>query len=216
MPTGDKRVNLYHKRNVPQEGWEEHFFTFLDNKVNDTTRAAFLSAGVLDDKQIGLTSSVNDTISLDLTDADRGIDDSGHIVDLGNLDASLYEDYPFENNTGDTYYVGFRYQSVPNDLERNPRSSEPEYPWYLDTIGELGNPDSVTDNSTDITLVIDGILENGVDHSGRPVVVWLVNPVSPVDSVGYYTGTVVYSGGENQVVIPYTALAGPLGQTAPQ
>ncbi len=192
MPTGNKRVNIYSKRNVPQEGWENYFFTFLDAKINDTTRATFLSAGILDDEPIGLSSSVNDTITFDLTNADRGIDNDGHIVDLGNLASSLYEDYPFENATGDTYYFGFRYQTVPDDIENNPRLIKPQYPWYLETIGELGNPDNVTDNTTDITLEIDGILENGVDHSGRPFRVWLINPVSPVDSIGYYSGTVAY------------------------
>jgi hypothetical protein len=215
MATGDQRVNIYNKRMVPQEGWEQHFFTYLNNKVIDTARAAFLQPGVLDDDSIGITSSVNDTISLDITNAERGIDGSGNIIDLSQLATSLYEDYPFENTNTTVYYVGFRYQSVPQNVERNPRSSEPEYPWYLDTIGELGDPDSVVDNTTYIRLQLNSILESSVDHSGRPVTVWLKNPVSPVDSVAYYTGTVAYSSPNNYIDIPYTALAGPLGQTDP-
>lgn len=215
MPTGDRKANIYNKRNMSQEAWEEHFLNFLDDKINDTTRAAFLQPGVLSDKEIGLTSSTDDTFSLDISLADRGIDGFGHIVDIGNVATSFHEDVPFENANLVDYYVGIRYQSVPEDVERNPRSSEPEYPWYEDTMGELGAPDSVTDNTTYIRLVLNGILESGVDHRGKTVRVWLNKPVSPTDSVAYFEGTVQYTGSDNYVDIPYSPGNGPLGQTAP-
>lgn len=214
MPTGDKHVDIYNKQLVPQQGWDQYFFRYLDEKVNAATRSAFLTSGVLSDKEIGLGSTANDTFSADLTDASRGVDDIGHIMDLANLRTEDYEEIPFENALGITYYVGFRYQAVPSGIERNPRSSEPEYPYELDTIGELGEPDSVTDNTTYIRLELDGLLEAGVDHSGRLVRVYLDNPVSPVEAVAYYDGTVSY-GTTNYVDIPYTPTAGPLGQTAP-
>lgn len=216
MATSDLRVNLYNKRLMTQEAYDLHFFRFLDNKVNDATRAAFLQSGVLDDKQIGLTSSTVDTFTVDLADADRGVDELGHIVDLGLVPASYIEDIPFENTIGTTYYVGFRYQSVPNDVERNPRSAEAEYPWFEDTVGDLGNPDTVTDGGTYIELRVNGILEAAVDHGTRVARVWLNNPVSPDDAIAYYEGTVLYTGGNNVIRIPYTPTAGPLGQTAPE
>jgi hypothetical protein len=215
MPTGDRKANIYNKRNMPQEAWEQYFLDFLDGKINDTSRAAFLQPGVLSDKEIGLTSSADDTFSLDISLADRGIDGFGHIVDLGNLDTSFYEDVPFENENLVDYYVGVRYQSVPMDVERNPRTTEPAYPWLEDSIGELGAPDSVTDNTTFIRLVLNGILESGVNHRGKAIRVWLNKPVSPSDTVAYYDGTVEYSGPDNYVDIPYSPGAGPLGQTAP-
>lgn len=214
MPTGSKHIDIYNKQLVPQQGWDQYFFRYLDEKVNAATRSAFLSAGVLSDKTIGLNSSANDTFSADITNASRGVDDTGHIMDLALAETEEIEDIAFENAIGITYYVGFRYQQIPSGIERNPRSSEPEYPYQLDTIGELGNPDSVTDNTTSIRLEIDGILEAGVDHSGRLVRVWLDNPVSPVDAVAYYDGVVEYDG-NNYVEVPYTPTAGPLGQTAP-
>jgi hypothetical protein len=215
MPTGDKRANIYLKRNMSQEAWEDHFYFFLDDKINDTTRATFLQRGILSDQEILLTSSANDTVTFDISSAARGVDEDGHIMDLSNVPSSWITSYPFANANGVAYYFGFRYQSIPDDIERNPRSSEPEYPWYEDAIGEQGAPDSVTDNTTYIRLVIDGILENGVDHSSRPVMVWLNNPVSPVAATAYYTGTVGNAAGVNYVDIPYSASAGPLGQTAP-
>jgi len=220
MPTGDKRANIYNKRNMPQEAWDLHFFRFLDDKINDTTQAAFLQSGILGDETIGLTGPFpgQDVFGLDLTLEDRVMDGFGHIIDLGvyaSLFGSPITAY-FENALGVDYYVGIRYQEKPDDVERNPRSSEPEYPWFQDTIGEKGTPDNVTDNGTYIRLEIDGILENGVDHSRGPAIVWLNNPVSPDDSIAYYTGTVGYAAGINYVDIPYSPSQGPLGQTAPE
>jgi hypothetical protein len=136
-------------------------------------------------------------------------------MDLSLVTSSWITNYPFENNNAEFYYVGIQYQSVPSSVERNSRTSEPEYPYYEESIGEVGDPDSVVDNSTYIRLQINTLLESSVDHSGRPVRVWLKNPVSPTVSIAFYTGTVDYSSPNNYVDIPYTALAGPLGQTSP-
>ena len=59
------------------------------------------------------------------------------------------------------------------------------------------------------------MLESNVDHSGRPVRVWLKNPVAATENDAYYEGTVSYGAPDNYVDIPYTASAGPLGQTSP-
>ena len=215
MATGDKKSNIYNKRLMPQEAWADHLLDYLNVKINDTTRAAFLQPGILSDKSIDLTSSADDTFSLDISEADRGVDGLGEILDLGEVASSFYENVPFENENAVDYYVGFRYASVPDDAERNPRSTEPAYPWYLDSIGEVGNPDSVTDNTTYIRLILNGIFESGVDHRGKSVTVWLNKPVSPSATVAYYNGTVAYSAPNNYVDIPYSPGAGPLGQTAP-
>lgn len=215
MPTGEKNTNIYNKVLLGEQKMGAYFLTFLKNMIADMTQAAFLQSGVLDADTIGLGSTVNDTFTLDLTNADRLLDGAGNIVDLSGVASSLYTDYPFENATASPYYAGIQYQSVPTGAEPNPRTGEAEYPYDEDTFGELGEPDSVADNTTFIRLVLDGILETSVDHSGRPVRVYLDNPVSPVAAVAFYDGTVVYSVPNNYVDIPYTPSAGPLGQHAP-
>jgi hypothetical protein len=204
---------------MSQEAWEQHFFQFLDDKIDDTTRAAFLQSGVLSDETIGLAGLAADVFELDISNADRVMDGFGHIMDLSKyltaIGVSELASF-FENALGVPYYVGIRYQNRPYDVERNPRSSEPEYPWFQDLIGEKGPPDSVSDFSTYIRLVINGILESGVDHSRRTAVVCLNNPVSPDDSIAYFTGTVSYGGSTNYIDIPYSPGAGPLGQTSPE
>lgn len=216
MPTGSSRVNIYDKKLMPTEAWYTYFYKFLDDKINDTTRATFLSNGVLDDKDILLTGPADDQFSVDISDADRGIDGSGHIMDL----SAYVEQFGslaqyFENENLVDYWVGFRYQSIPIGIQNNPRSAEPEYPYYQDVIGELDNPDSVTDNGTYIRLNLNGMFESGVDHSRRSVTVYLDNPVAPTTSLAYYTGDVEYSDPNNYIDIPYTGTQGPLGQTSP-
>lgn len=220
MPTGDKETRIYNKMLMSESKLGTHFLVFLHNLVNDLTQSSFLSSGTLSDKKIGLTSSTNDTFSLDLTDAQKVLTGGcygcgGHIVDLSLASSALITDYPFENANSVTYYVGILYQQVPDGIELNPRTGEPEYPYNEESFGEKGDPDSVTDGSTYIRLVINTILESSVDHSGRPVRVWLKNPVSPIESVAYYDGVVSYSSPNNYVDIPYGPGAGPLGQTSP-
>jgi hypothetical protein len=214
MSTGDQKVSLYEKQNLGQQDLLTYWFNYQDTKLNDVVSYTFLSAGILSTQPITLSSVSNDTFRAVLTNANTGVDDDGHIMDLSNLSVAWYQEIAFENSNAIPYYVGFRYQSVPSEAEPNPRSAEAEYSLYKDLIGELGDPDSVTDNTTYIRLVLDGILEAGVDHSGRLVRVYLDNPVSPDSSIAFYDGTVVYST-NNYVDIPYTAIAGPLGQTAP-
>lgn len=215
MPTGDKILNIYNKMLIGQQKLDAHFLTFLKDLITETTSAAFFQSGVLDADQVGITSVLDDTFSLDVSDAYRMLDSEGHIIDLSNIPSILYENYPFENLLDQLYYVGIRYQSVFTGIEPNPRTGEAEYPYVEDTIGELGNPDSVTDNTTYIRLVVNTILESGVDHSGRPVRVYLDNPVSIIETEVYYDGVVAYSSPNNYVDIPYTVSQGPLGQHAP-
>lgn len=215
MPTGDSKVNIYDKKLMPQEAWSTYFFMYLNKKIDDTTQATFLSKGVLDDLDIQLTGPGNDQVGVDLTDAERGIDGGGHIMDLSKFSPTSDLDTYFENEVAIDYWIGFKYASVPNGIQNNPRSKEPEYPYLKDTIGELANPDSVTDNGTYIRLIVTGMLESGVDHSRRVVTVYLDNPVSPTDSIAFYTGTVEYSAPDNYIDIPYTGTFGPLGQTDP-
>ena len=179
MPTGDKRVNIYNKVLLTESKMGENLVTYLQDLISETTQAVFLSTGVLDDLPIGITSSTNDTFTLDLTDADRVLAGDGHIVDLSGVASALYTDYPFENATGDTYYVGIRYQQVKEGIEANPRTGEPEYPREEESWGELGDPDSVTDFTTYIRLEIDGILEEDCWKKAKWALCWKSPHPSP-------------------------------------
>jgi hypothetical protein len=215
MATTDKVVSFKTKMLVPRAKWDANFLQYLRNEIESVTAAVYFQSGVIEDATIDITSSTNDTFTLDISNASKVADGAGHVMDLSLVPSSEITNYPFENTNTDTYFVGIRYQSVADTVERNPRTRDPQYVLTEDTIGELGDPDSVTDNTTFIRLVVDTILETSVDHSGRPVKVYLKTPVSPTPSVAFFTGTVSFVGGVNVIDIPYTGAQGPLGQTAP-
>jgi len=215
MATTDKVVNFERKMLVPRSRWNDNFLTYLRQEIEGVTKAVFFTGGVIEDDTIGITSSVNDTFTLDITNASRVADGLGHVMDLSKLASSLITDYPFANTNLATYFVGIRFASVADTVERNPRTAAPQYVLTEDSIGELGDPDSVADNTTFIRLVIDGLLEASVDHSGRPVKVFLKTPVSPTGSIAFFSGAIAFTGGLNVIDIPYTAAQGPLGQTTP-
>jgi len=127
-------------------------------------------------------------------------------------------DVSFENANGITYYVGVRYASVPADTALNAKRGTPEYTTLLDTFGDKGNPDSVTvsgaGTGSNLRLVLDSLLENGVNHSGRIIRVWMRVPVVGVDAVAIkeYTSQYDSGTGNNFIDIPYSVAAPPLGQ----
>lgn len=216
MPTGSSKINVYEKRLLERTAVKDNFLDFLKDSIDEVSAAIFQgTAGILDDDEIEITSSSNDTFTLDITNASRCLVGGGQIIDLSLRPSSLYTTVAFENNTGSTYSVGIKYAEVETGIELNPRTGDPEYPKLLQTYGELDHPDSVTDNTTYIRLVIDTVTDggDGEDHSGRTVSVWLADPVSGVESVAYWSGTTSYSASPgNYVDIPYTSPNGPLGQ----
>lgn len=216
MPTGSHKINVYEKRLLERSAIDENFLTFLVGTIDEVAAAIFQgTSGVLDDDEIEITSSSNDTFTLDVTNASRCIVQSGQIIDLLLRPSSLYTTVAFENATGSTYSVGIKFAEVERGIELNPRTGDPEYPKLIQTYGELAHPDSVSDQTTYIRLVIDSVtdLGDGEDHSGRTVRVWLDDPVSPLESVAYWEGTTSYSASPgNYVDIPYTSPNGPLGQ----
>lgn len=215
MPTGDLKINIYEKRLLSLTGIKTHFLDYLSDKIDERTSAIFQqTSGVLDSDEIDILPDGADQFQLDLTSASRVVVGTGEIIDLsliGGPDKTT--DIQFENALAVVYYVGVRYMSLEDGIELNPRTGDPEYPQLKDTYGEKGNPVSVTDDpGVDITLNVNSIFESGVDHSGRTVKVFLVDPVSAVESIAYFEGTVVYNAPNNEIVIPYSGSDGPLGQ----
>lgn len=217
MPTGDKKVNIFLNRLLDKTALRDQFLEFLNQKIDETI-ATIVSggSGTLDVDKIGLSASANDTFDLDMSNANRVAVATGQVITLpenANRVIGEHRQVPFENASGSLYEVGIRYQSVEDGIAINARSGKPEYPSFLETIGEFGNPDSVVnDPGVKITLKIDGLLEAAVDHSGQLVRVFLTEPVSGVESIAYYDGLVAWVGGENVVEIPYSGGDGPLGQ----
>jgi hypothetical protein len=216
MATNDKKINIYQGRLFSLTGMKEQFLDLLWDELGAVAEAAFFGkTGTLHATDIIElnNSGGGSTFTVDLTGGATKVFADGHTIDLSLITGTgITEDIPCENSVGVDYYVGVKYAEVEYGVENNPRRGDPEYPSLKQTYGELDNPDSVADNATYIRLVINAITESGVDHSGRTVRVWLVDPVSPNEAVAFFEGTSAYSAPNNYVDIPYSGADGPLGQ----
>lgn len=215
MATNDKKINLYHRRLLSLTSIKDNFLDYLVDSIRSLAQSMFIfSSGILDGDAIGINNSGGgNTFTLDLTNASKVLVANGEVIDLSQITGvGITESIPFENTASATYYIGIKHQEVPFGIEANASTGDPEYPSWKQTYGEKDYPDSVSDNTTYIRLIINSITESGVDHSGRTVRVWLVDPVSLVEGTAYYEGTVVYDAPNNYVDIPYSGASGPLGQ----
>lgn len=218
MPTNDRALNIYAKRLLSLTGLKTNWLQFLKDEINEVSAAIFQGAsGVLDQDEIEITSSANDTFDLDLANAFRVIVGGGQIINLSLITGvGITSAIPFENVTGETYSVGIKYAEVEDGVEANSQTGDPEYKNLKQTYGEVDFPDSVSDNTTFIRLIIDSITWANQDHTGRTCRVWLVDPVSlvegPAATAAFYEGVVAYSAPNNYVDVPYSGAAGPLGQ----
>jgi hypothetical protein len=116
--------------------------------------------------------------------------------------------------TGTTYEVGAAYLGYPEEIRINPNTGKPEYDRYVDGVGVEAEPDSVTDNGSNITFRVDSLFEQGVsvaDHTGRIVRVFKKQLADGATSaaIAIETCTVFYGGGQNQITT-----TGLLGQTS--
>lgn len=215
MPTNDRKIRIYNKRLLSLSGIRDNFLEFLDDEIDEIVAAIFQStSGVLDPDTIELVAgSTNSQFTLGLSNANRVVVGTGQIIDLSLITGTdITEDIFFEDDGSSVYYVGIKFAEVEDGIELNPRTGDPEYPNLKQTYGEVDTPDSVTDNTTYIRIIINSITESGVDHTGRTVRVWLVDPVSGVESLAYFEGTSAYSAPNNYVDVPYSGADGPLGQ----
>lgn len=110
-------------------------------------------------------------------------------------------DIEVENALGRTYRVGMRLQSIPkfsaDGVRQNRRTlNQIDYVVAERSIGELGHPDSVTDNGDGtVRLDVSTIMKAGgitVNHGDRAAKVWLTSAVDPDWTVALQTGTAEY------------------------
>jgi hypothetical protein len=132
------------------------------------------------------------------TDPIEGIDNAGHVLILTG--ASRTQNIPYENTTGDHYWLGLVYTEIPDGIYTNPRTGVPEYDKWKEEVGMKDKPTSVVDDGDGtLTINVNSLFLDGGDHTGRTVKVWLVNPMSVDDTVAIEDLVVYYSGGNNLV-----------------
>ena len=190
MGTGADRVNIYLKKFMSQQHMESNFLNYLRQLVLDLMADMYPQEGFF----YGGVMSADGNDKFQLSTALLATDGLGHRLSLNPTYASGIQ---FENALGIEYYVGLRYNDIPELTEINVRSGEIEYSFDQESIGEIADPDAVVDNGTTITLTVDSVTESGVSNAGRKVLVWLKQAVGEVDA--FYEGTVIWDGSNNKV-----------------
>lgn len=211
MTTGSEFVNITSKKLLGFQDFKTRFFDYLNENIRDAVDRLFIQGSFTE--KVPLSSPGINQVQIDLkpTEGDGVVHDGyGHIIDLEQIDRTAY----FNNLTGTTYEVGAAYLGYPEEIRINPNTGKPEYDRYVDGVGVEAEPDSVTDNGTNITFRVDSLFEQGVavaNHAGRIVRVFKKQLADGAVSaaIAIETCTVFYGGGQNQITT-----SGLLGQTS--
>ena len=149
MATNDKRIKLYNRKFTSISAMDTYFYDTLDRDIRDVLARAYPS-GVISGAAI--SSSLDDTISVTATSA---INYYGYIVDM-----IAQSNVSFENTAATIYHVGIKVieveagDPVADAVEINSNTSNSEYVYWQEEIGEVDNPDSIT-----ITYIMRGKTE---------------------------------------------------------
>jgi hypothetical protein len=196
MPTGDERVNLILKRFLSQNRMSENFMEYLDTVLTDGLSRIFPASGLFTyPVSFGFSGAGKLTLSPDPLE---GIDNQGHVIVLEGSGDLV--DISFEDDGSSVYWVGLKYMQIPSGVYANPRTGIPEYDKLIDEVGELGFPDTVVAGAgSTIVFNVNTLLEPSVDHTGRVIRVYLVNPLSSDANVAFEDLYVAYSSLNNTV-----------------
>jgi hypothetical protein len=167
MSTGDRKVNIYLKKFLPQQQMVDNFQDLVQKFTEDLYSRIFPESGVF---RGGLFSSTAPD-TFDISTPLEGSNSEG--VDIV-FDPSLGTQVPFENELGIDYYVGLQFTYVPSEVETNVRTGKLKYVFAEEAIGERADPDLVVDDGDGtMTIRVNSVTEAGVDNSGRTVRVFL-------------------------------------------
>ena len=207
MATNDKRTQLYNRKFTSISALDTYFYGTLNTGISDALRSTcptgITGGGIL-------SSSVAGTLNLSALSA---IDYNGHI-----LDVSALSNIPFENTAGIIYYVGLKWietevgiitPTMDDAVEINDNTGNPEYAFWQEQVGEIGNPSSVH-NILDyiLKIVIDSVTTVGRSWAGRTARVWLSSLLS-ID-IGWHEDLIIQWNGVNN----YVMTTGDFHQTA--
>lgn len=207
MSTGAQYTAITSKRIMGTQDFGARFLDYLSGRTVEDFERVYANGGVYD-TNLGIAADGADQIQI--TGTSQATDGDGNLFDITNL--SEKDGIQFENANGITYYVGMKHAVYPVDVAVNPRTGLPDYTHYEDYIGNSADPNSVVDNGSNLTFVVDSITESGHSYAGRRVMVYMKTPAEGGVSaaIAIETATVVWSGTQNQITT-----SGLLGQVSP-
>lgn len=205
MSTGDQFTKLHDKKLLGLSDLKGKFLEYLAQHVRDSLKVTYPDDGSYISVH-GIAASGADEF-----DIDTGKDSTDGLGNVFNLTAALAENIQFENAAAVDYHVALKYQERPRGIRVNPRTSDSEYEYLEETVGEKADPDAVVDDTDGtMTVTVDSVCESGVSNAGRKCLVYLKAPADGVtqESVAVEEVAVIWSGGANKI-----ETAGALGQS---
>ena len=197
MPTGSEFVNAAMKRFLSQNRISNEIIEYLQENSFEALARIFPSQGLFT-FPVTITPGVG-SFALSVVPAGKieGTDGLGHSIELA---IARQVAIAFEDDGASTYWIGMKYIEIPNGIYDNPRTGKPEYDKFMEEVGELAFPNLITDlGGGSIQIRVNSIFESGVDHSGRTVRVWLVDPLSGDETIAFEDLTVSYAAPNNYI-----------------
>lgn len=196
MATGDKRIDFHLKKFLSVDQVENNFFGYLKNYLAAYLAQKEPASGIWAPVPLTFTGGSGAGLFTVAPSEDVVLmDNVGNVLELAQATGV---DISFENANLIDYYVGVKFIEIPDDPETNPRYNTPKWKLTRDAVGELDDPDSISDQGGGVfRFIVNSITESGVDHSGRTCRVYLKIPTDLGDN--YLEATVQYSGGNNYV-----------------
>jgi len=147
--------------------------------------------------------------TLDLDATRSGVTPDGYRITADHTDAA-WQNVPFADSGATIYHIGARRQVRPSTVTGNSADGGYYYDETVEDVGELGAPDVITDRGGGAGLYVDvnpgsSLLgTNWTVANTRPVVVYLVNPVT-ASSAAIYEGTISWDAGAGKyrITVPH-------------
>ena len=136
MSTGDRFVNIYLKKFLPQQQFVDNFQLLLQKFTETLYTRIFPESGVF---RGGLFAST----AVDTFDISTPLEGSNSEGKDLVFDASIGTQVPFENLVGVDYFIGLQVIEIPNSIEKNVRTGKLKYVFDEEAIGERADPNLV-------------------------------------------------------------------------
>ena len=189
MPTNDKKVQIYLKKFLTQQQMQDNFLEYLLNAARQNLATIYPFSGVF--RGGAFSSAIADQFTLETPL--KATDGQGHLLSLDPSEAII----PFQNTLGVDYFVGLRYNEIFQETETNVRTGKVEYTFFQERIGELAEPNSLVDNGSDLTFIVDSVAEVGVSNANRKVIVYKKRAEKLTDA--FEEISVVWDGSNNKI-----------------
>lgn len=203
MTTDDRFLSASQGKILGVQDFRERLISYLRNQIIAVHQTAFGLDGTFGGTLNTLSAYGADRIQIngDYLMADG----AGHFLQTDSVYGGRDVGLAFENANGVTYYVALHYAERPRGIQINAQTGVPEYSELEEVIGDLADPNSVTNNGATITFRVDSVADpigsSLVSHAGRRCYVWrkVPAPGATTEAIAIELCTITWTGTENRI-----------------